>query len=179
MGIYGGFHKWGYPHSWMVYRGKTHTWMITRGTPTLGNPQRCAKVCKCVRTTLESHLTTQPNKPARLRTGSLSFITTRLLDWMFQALGMVSPACGVDVKSQRVCHRVCLNHQKSWGKNEIIFQVLLSQWIHIFKKRKWLANHRNLQGFKLIFFAPHAALSFHKTFADGFYLGSQFGIQSV
>ena len=33
-----------------------------------------------------------------------------------------------------------------------------------------VANHRNLQGFKLIFFTPHTSLSFHETFADGFYL---------
>ena len=22
--IYGGFHEWGYPNSWMVYKGKSH-----------------------------------------------------------------------------------------------------------------------------------------------------------
>ena len=35
--LYGGFQKWGYPNSWMVYKGKiTLKWMIW-GTPILGN----------------------------------------------------------------------------------------------------------------------------------------------
>ena len=25
--VYGAFHKWGYPHSWMVYKGKSHLQM--------------------------------------------------------------------------------------------------------------------------------------------------------
>ena len=35
----GGFHQWGYPHSWMVYHGKSHffKWM-TGGSPILGHP---------------------------------------------------------------------------------------------------------------------------------------------
>ena len=37
--IYGGFHKWGYPNSWMVYKGKSiYKWMMTRGTPVYGTP---------------------------------------------------------------------------------------------------------------------------------------------
>ena len=41
---YGGFHKWGYPNSWRLYKGKSHRskWMMTGGTPmtmeTIGQP---------------------------------------------------------------------------------------------------------------------------------------------
>ena len=33
--IHGGFHKWGYRNSWMVYKVKSHRskWMMTGGTP--------------------------------------------------------------------------------------------------------------------------------------------------
>ena len=35
-GSYGGFYKWGYPNSWMVYKGKSYyKWMMTWGTPVL------------------------------------------------------------------------------------------------------------------------------------------------
>ena len=30
---YGGFHKWGYPNSWMVYKGKSHLEMDEMGVP--------------------------------------------------------------------------------------------------------------------------------------------------
>ena len=34
---YGGFHKWGYPNGWMVYKGKSiYKWMIW-GNPISGN----------------------------------------------------------------------------------------------------------------------------------------------
>ena len=35
----GGFHRWGYPHSWMVYNGKSHSNGWFWGTPILGNLQ--------------------------------------------------------------------------------------------------------------------------------------------
>ena len=35
---HGGFHKWGYPHSWMVSNGKSNEIGWFRGTPILGNP---------------------------------------------------------------------------------------------------------------------------------------------
>ena len=31
--VYGGFHKWGYPHSWMVYKGKSQEKGWFRGIP--------------------------------------------------------------------------------------------------------------------------------------------------
>ena len=38
---FGGFQKWGYPNSWMVYSGKSdRKLMMTRGTPMSGNLQR-------------------------------------------------------------------------------------------------------------------------------------------
>ena len=34
-----GFHKWGYPNSWMVYKGKSHqNGMMTGGTPIFRKP---------------------------------------------------------------------------------------------------------------------------------------------
>ena len=36
---YGGFHKWGYPTNWTVYKGNSILkWMMTGGIPILGNP---------------------------------------------------------------------------------------------------------------------------------------------
>ena len=40
--IYGAFHKWGYPHSWMVYfrENPIYKWMMTGGKPyDSGNPK--------------------------------------------------------------------------------------------------------------------------------------------
>ena len=36
-GPYGGFHKWGYPNSWMVYNGKSYSNWWFGGTPISGN----------------------------------------------------------------------------------------------------------------------------------------------
>ena len=39
IGRYGRFHKWGYPNSWMIYKGNSHLEMDNFGYPyDLGNP---------------------------------------------------------------------------------------------------------------------------------------------
>ena len=41
----GGFHKLGYPNSWMVYKGKSiYKWVKIRGTPIDGPPEKMIKV---------------------------------------------------------------------------------------------------------------------------------------
>ena len=42
---YGGFHYWGYPNSWRLYKGKSiYKWMMTGGTPIYGTPHIESKI---------------------------------------------------------------------------------------------------------------------------------------
>ena len=48
--INGGFHKWGYPNSWMVYKlfireHPTQKWMRTGGSPIYGKPHSGVHLC--------------------------------------------------------------------------------------------------------------------------------------
>ena len=42
-----GFHKWGYPHSWLVHNGKSQSKMDDLGVPPiLGNPRKLENTLK-------------------------------------------------------------------------------------------------------------------------------------
>jgi hypothetical protein len=46
---FGGFHKYGYPNSWMVHNGKSiYKWMINGGTPILGNHHMADRMSECI-----------------------------------------------------------------------------------------------------------------------------------